>query len=99
MRVGERVKQIRESRNLSTTKLAKMAGMAQSTLRSLELGETTATEKTVEKLSKALNVSIAELTGFYAIEDTEAFNQQFLHELSRLTDEQKRNLLTFIRSL
>ncbi len=99
MRVGERVKMIRESRNLSTTKLAKMAGMAQSTLRDLELGKTTATEKTIEKLSKALNVPVPELVGLYEIEEPEAFNQLILDEISRLNDIQKHNLLAFLRSI
>ena len=64
MGIGENIKQIRESRNLSTTKLAKMAGIAQSALREIELGNTTPTYKTIEKLEKALGMSLAEIQSY-----------------------------------
>ncbi|MQL53623.1 helix-turn-helix domain-containing protein [Desulfofundulus thermobenzoicus] len=57
MDIANRIVQLRKERNYSTTKLAKLAGIAQSTLREIEIGNTSPTWDTILKLCKALEVS------------------------------------------
>lgn len=57
MEIGEHITKLRKEKGYSTTKLAKLAGIAQSTLREIELGNTSPTWDTLRKLSNALEVS------------------------------------------
>ena len=60
--VGQNIKRIREKRNLSAYKLAKLAGIGSTTLYEIENG-TRETLKTtsLEKIASALNVDVNEL--------------------------------------
>lgn len=55
------IKRLRLERNWSQAKLAREAGLSQSFIHDLERGAKTPTVRTLEKLSKALQVPIAEL--------------------------------------
>lgn len=57
MEIGEHITKLRKEKGYSTTKLAKLAGIAQSTLREIELGNTSPTWDTLRKLGNALEVS------------------------------------------
>lgn len=57
MEIGEHITKLRKEKGYSTTKLAKLAGIAQSTLREIELGNTSPTWDTIRKLGDALEVS------------------------------------------
>lgn len=57
MEIGEQITKLRIEKGYSTTRLAKLAGIAQSTLREIELGNTSPTWDTLRKLGNALEVS------------------------------------------
>lgn len=57
MNIAKRIVNLREKKGYSTTKLAKTAGIAQSTLRDIEQGNTSPTWDTIKKISNALGLS------------------------------------------
>ena len=58
-----RLKELRLSKNITQIRIAKDSGLSQSYINELETGKkTNPTIQTLEKLAKALGVSIAELT-------------------------------------
>lgn len=68
MDINKRIVQLREEKGYSTTKLAKRAGIAQSTLREIEHGNTSPTWDTINKLCGALELSpLALLTEIYSL--------------------------------
>jgi len=60
-RFGERLRQVRTIAQISQEKLADLAGLHRTYISSVERGGRNVTIETVEKLAKALNVSMAEL--------------------------------------
>lgn len=60
--MGYRIKEIREERGISQSKLAELTGITRTTLWRLENGEEeTTTTKTLLKIANALGVTISEL--------------------------------------
>jgi transcriptional regulator with XRE-family HTH domain len=60
---GRRVKQMRTALTLSQIELAKRAGMSRTYLARVELGQQEPTLGTIEKLAKALHVTVGDLLG------------------------------------
>lgn len=63
MRFGNRISQIRKSKNISQIKLAKLAGIHATVLSRYERGETTPAIDMANKLAKALDISLDYLVG------------------------------------
>ena len=63
-RLGERVRALRMSRGISQGALAEAAGMSQTTLSRLEKGHQCPSLEGVERIAKALGVSIAMVVDF-----------------------------------
>jgi|GEM_PF-528999 len=61
MDIASRIVDLRKERGYSTTKLARMAGIAQSTLREIEIGKTSPTWDTIMKVCQALGIGVATL--------------------------------------
>lgn len=104
MNISERIIYFRELRKYSTTKLAKLAGIAQSTLREIELGNTSPTWDTIEKLCSALEISPLELlvSSDSGSENGLALSlelKQLLEEVKTLTPLQRQKLTDFIKSM
>ena len=65
VRLGQRIKELREDAGLSQQSLAQAAGgMSRAYVASLELGEKAASIQTLERLAKALKVPISALVDF-----------------------------------
>lgn len=65
VRLGQRLRELREDANLSQQSLARAAGgMSRAFVASLELGEKAASIQTLERLSKALKVPLTALVDF-----------------------------------
>ena len=60
MDIGQRITQLKNAKGLSTNRLSAMAGISQSALRSIELGEKSPTMATVDLICDALNITIQE---------------------------------------
>lgn len=63
MDFGNRLKQLREGRKLSTSKLSKQSDLSQSFIWRIESGEKQPTLETLRKLSQGLGMSLGELLG------------------------------------
>lgn len=61
MHIGKAIEFYRKKRNLTTTKLANLAGLSQSTISKYEKGERNPSDDAVEAIAKALNISVQEL--------------------------------------
>ena len=65
MTSGQKIKKLRQSRNLSQKELGIMSGLSEPAIRNYELGNRTPSAQQLEKIASALNVSV------YAISDPE----------------------------
>lgn len=61
IRLGERVKQLREQKGLSQQELASMCDFEKSNMSRLEAGNTNPTIFTLYKICKALDITLGEL--------------------------------------
>lgn len=93
MRVGERIKNIREAEGLTQNGLAEMAGISQSHLRRVELGQAKITTDLLQMICDACNISIID---FF---DVDRGVDELSVAISKLTPKQKTKLLDFINSL
>lgn len=81
------------SENISQNALAEMAGISQSHLRRVELGQAGITTDHLQLICDALNITLAEF-----FEDSSS-SDEFCRAVSRLSPKQKSKLLEFIKSL
>jgi transcriptional regulator with XRE-family HTH domain len=70
MDVGERLKSIRQSKNISIYKLSQDSAVSESHIRNLERGIKHATVETLEMLVKNLNITMSE---FFNEDDTVSY--------------------------
>lgn len=101
-KVGKKIKDLRQERNLSQYKLAEKADVSQSFLSALEAGKKSPTVETLEKICRALGISLSE---FFSRGNPRLFPNlppyisSLIDELRELTPEQISHLSEFIRSL
>lgn len=101
-KIGMKIKNLRQKRNLSQYKLAEKADVSQSFLSALEAGKKSPTVNTLEKLCRALGISLAE---FFSLGNPRQFPNLppyisgLIDELRELSPEQIEHLSEFIRSL
>lgn len=95
MNVAQRIKALREARGITTNKLANLAGISQSHLREIELGQRNPTVETLSYFCDALGISLSE---FFREEDRE-INPFLMSAIRELSDEQQLRLADFLNSL
>lgn len=93
MNVGDRIRFFREKSQLSQNMLADKAGISQTHLRRVELGQAGITVDHLEMICDAFNITLKD---FF---DIEASENEFETALSKLTPKQKRLLLDFIKCI
>ena len=91
--VGGRIKYFRTKRGLTVNGLANLAGISQSYLRDIELGNKTPTVEYIEYICDALKISL--VTFFDINDESEPLNKKILG----LTDKQKKKLAEFLDSV
>lgn len=91
MDVGLRIKELREIKGLTVNRLANLAGISQSYLRDVELGNKNPTVETLSYFCDALGISLHE---FFA-EDTSEISPFLLSALQSLSKEQQDTLADF----
>lgn len=91
--VGKRIRYFRTKRGLTVNGLANLAGISQSYLRDIELGNKTPTIEYIEYICDALKISL--VTFFDINDESEPLNKKILG----LTDKQKRKLAEFLDSI
>ncbi len=95
MNVGLRIKELREKKGLTVNRLANMAGISQSYLRDVELGNKNPTVETLSYFCDALSVSLKD---FFS-ESPDEINPFLKSALSKLSEEQQLMLAEFLKSL
>lgn len=95
MNVGERIKELREKRGLTVNKLANLAGISQSYLRDVELGNKNPTVETLSYFCDALEISLKE---FFSENDS-AVNPFLMSAINQLSNQQQLKLAEFLQTL
>ncbi|CDC60357.1 transcriptional regulator XRE family [Clostridium sp. CAG:448] len=93
MTVGERIKELREKSGFTQNKLAEWAGVSQTHLRRVELGEADITVGHLRLICDALGISLRD---FFS-EPTDSEDE--LTVLSHLSARQRKLLIEFLKSL
>lgn len=97
MDVSERIRFLREKKGMTVNKLAITAGVSQSFLREIELGNKKPTVDTLSTLCNALDITLKD---FFDDEKLSPARQDCLDEiLFRLNPEQRKQLAEFIKSV
>ena len=91
MNVAQRLIELRNMRGITTNKLANLAGVSQSHLREIELGQRNPTVETLSYFCDALGVS---LEVFFS--DERKLNPFLATALQNLSDDQQTALANFI---
>lgn len=92
MDVGKRIVELRERKNISTNKLANLAGVSQSYLRDLEMGQKNPTVEILSYICFALDISIQD---FFA-EPKNQVNPYLISAIQLLDDDEQIKLSEFI---
>ncbi len=92
MDVGKRIVELRERKNISTNKLANLAGVSQSYLRDLEMGQKNPTVEMLSYICFALDISMQD---FFA-EPKNQVNPYLISAIQLLDDDEQIKLSEFI---
>ncbi len=95
MNVGERIKHFREQKNITVNKLANLAGVSQSYLREIELGNKQPTVEYLEYICWALNISLKD---FFATDESE-IHPFLATAVSKLETDEQLKLADFLNSM
>ena len=93
MNIGERLLELRTKCCLTQNGLAERAGVSQTHLRRVELGQADITVGHLQLLCDAMDISLQE---FFCIEEQ---RDEFSVAISKLTPKQKKLLIAFLESL
>lgn len=96
MDIGKRITYFRTQKDYSTNKLAYLAGISQSYLRDVELGNKNPTVAFLSLICDALDISLAT---FFMEETDKTETDPLLERVQQLSPEQKTALLEFLNTL
>lgn len=100
--VGERIRALRQLRDLSQEKLAFKAGMNISYIGQIERGEKSATIVSLEKIATALDVGLEEIFRFdndIVDKEDSSFIEKIAYELKGRTEEEQKDIYKFVKEL
>jgi transcriptional regulator with XRE-family HTH domain len=98
MNIGERITYFRTAKGFTVNKLANMAGVSQSYLRDIELGNNNNPSIDVlDCLCGALGISLKDF--FDVDNDTQFMHEPLQKEIFKLTPTQRENLYVFLKSV
>lgn len=92
MDVGKRIVELRERKNISTNKLANLAGVSQSYLRDIEMGQKNPTVEILSYICFALDISMQD----FFTEPKNQVNPYLISAIQLLDDEEQIKLSEFI---
>lgn len=91
----QRIRELREAKGYTVNKLASRAGLSQSFLRDIELGNKKPSVETLDAICWALDISLRD---FFDTEP-DVLDSELLRQIYRLNPEQRKKLLDFLKSL
>lgn len=95
--VGSRITFFRKQKGYSTNKLANLAGISQSYLREIELGNKNPTIEIIYILCQTFDISLCQF-----FDDNYAkniFEDPLINQIYKLTPQQKKSLLDFLKTI
>ena len=93
MNIGERIKTLREKSGYTQNSLAEKAGVSQTHLRRVELGQADITVGHLQLICDALEISVKD---FFNVNDE---SEELSVAMANLTPKQKRLLIEFLKSI
>ena len=97
MDIGKRIAFFRTSKHYTVNKLATLAGISQSYLRDIELGNKNPTVEILSYICEALEISLRD---FFDVDADMTFcSDPLLAKIYQLTSEQRKALLGFLDTL
>lgn len=93
MNVGDRIKELRERAGFTQNRLAEWAGVSQTHLRRVELGQQDITVGQLQLVCDGLGVTLAE---FFDVSEK---SENLADTISKLTPKQKQLLIDFLKSI
>ena len=97
MNVAERIRFFREQKGITVNKLANLAGISQSFLREIELGNKKPTVETISLLCDALNITLKDF--FDDGTQSALADNDLLAQIYRLNPKQQELLSSFLKAL
>ena len=94
--VGDRLRFFREQKQISTNKLANLAGISQSYVRDIEMGNKNPTIEVLFQLCKALDISLRD---FFDDDNKVLLNDPLTTRIYRLNSVQREALLAFLNTI
>ena len=94
--VGDRLRFFREQKQISTNKLANLAGISQSYVRDIEMGNKNPTIEVLFQLCKALDISLRD---FFDDDNKLLINDPLSTRIYRLNSVQREALLDFLNTI
>ena len=91
MNLGEKIKTLRQEKGYTVNKLANKAGISQSYLRDIELGNKQPTVEYLSYICGALNISLEE---FFSEKSTDELSSL----IKKLSPKQKDSLIDFLKT-
>ena len=94
--VGDRLRFFREQKQISTNKLANLAGISQSYVRDIEMGNKNPTIEIIFQLCRTLDISLKD----FFDDDNNLLNEDpLIARIYRLNPAQREALLTFLNTI
>lgn len=90
----KRIRELREAKGYSVNKLSARAGISQSFLRDIELGNKKPTVETLDAICWALDISLRD---FFDTEK-DILENELQQQIFKLNQEQRKKLLEFLKS-
>ena len=97
MDIAARIKFFREQKGYTVNKLANLAGISQSYLRAVELAQKNPTVDLLSSLCWALDISLRDFFNDELLSDLK--QDELILQIYRLSDEQRKQLTLFLKSL
>lgn len=99
MNVAERLKFFRESRNLTKSRLAQLAGVSQSYISDIEAGKKNPTVEVLSRICDALGISLVEfLSGETNETGLNPETARFAKIVEKLPAEERRALMQYVEA-
>ena len=95
--VGERITYFREKKGITVNKLANNAGLSQSHLRDIELGNKIPSVETLYYICEALGITLKDFFDDTAEETLSS--DPVVHRIYRMNDSQREKLLAFLDTI
>ena len=96
MDIAARIKFFREQKGYTVNKLANLAGISQSYLRSVELGQTNPTIETLSELCWALDISLRDFFDEETLSSLQ--HDELFQQMYRLNNEQRKAVTALLKT-